>query len=124
MKTALKRTVSTAAIAAAGLAGTVGVGALTAAPAQAKIDSGIYTIRSTNVGITSLPGKAVVRGNVLTTYSGAGTTRLRLHPTPRGAYADQGITRYTFTKRNGRLYSGKIMVGPIQTGTIELRKRH
>lgn len=123
MSITIKRAIAGAALAAAGGAGTLGIGALTAAPAQAKVDGGVYTVRTTNVGVTSLPSKAVVRGNVLTTYTPAGTARLRLHPTRYGAYADQGITRYTFTKRNGKLYSGKIMVGPIQTGTIELRKR-
>lgn len=119
MKTALKRTVATAAIATAGLAGTLGVGALTAAPAQAKVDSGVYTIRSTNIGIQSLPGKAVVRGNRLITPN---APALVLHQTRNGAYADYGIVRYTFTKR-GHGYSGKILTAGIQTGTITLRKR-
>ncbi|ANI91220.1 hypothetical protein [Dietzia timorensis] len=120
MSITLKRAIATTTLATTGIAGTLGVGALAAAPAGAKVDSGTYTIRSTNVGITSLPGKAVVSGNKLIM---PGAPALVLHSTPRGAYADFGVTRYTFTKRNGQLYSGKIMVGPIQTGTITLRKR-
>ncbi len=122
MENTIKRTIAGAAITAAGIGGSIGVSALTAAPAQAKVDSGVYTVRSTNIGITSLPGKAVVRGNTLR-FLGPGSTTLRLHPTPRGAYADYGIVRYEFTKRSGQLYSGRIMAGPIQTGAISLRKR-
>ena len=120
MKLTIKRAVAGAALSSAGLSSALGVSALTAAPAEAKVDSGAYTVQSTNIGITSLPGKAVVRGNRLIM---PGAPALVLHSTPRGAYADFGITRYSFVKRNGNLYSGKIMLGPIQTGTITLRKR-
>ncbi|MDJ0454095.1 hypothetical protein [Gordonia amicalis] len=119
MENTIKRTIAGAAITAAGIGGSLGVSALTAAPAQAKVDSGVYTVRSTNLGITSLPGKAVVRSNRLII---PGAPSLVLHPTPRGAYSDFGIVRYTFTKRSNG-YSGKILTAGIQTGTITLNER-
>lgn len=117
MKTALKRTVATTALAAAGLAGTLGVGALTAAPAQAKVDSGVYTMTTDTLGMRS-SGKAVVRGNKLF-ISGA---VLHLHQTPRGAYADFGATRYVFVKK-GKNYVGRTVMGPITVSNVKLIKR-
>lgn len=120
MKTALKRTIAGTALASAGLAGTLGVSALTAAPAQAKVDSGTYKLSSTALGVTS-KGKVVVRGNRMT-FAGPINTTLHLVPTPRGGYADFGITRYVFTKR-GNEYTGKTVVGPVVLNTMTLTKR-
>lgn len=117
MKTTIKRTVATAAIATAGLAGTLGVGALTAAPAQAKVDSGVYTMTTDTLGMKSA-GRAVVRGNRLF-ISGA---VLHLHQTPSGAYADFGITRYLFVKK-GQNYVGRTVAGPITVSSVKLIKR-
>lgn len=117
MKTALKRTVATAAIATAGLAGTLGVGALTAAPASAKVESGRYTMTTDTLGMKSA-GRAVVRGNKLF-ISGA---VLHLHQTPRGAYADFGATRYIFVKK-GKNYVGRTIMGPLTISSVKLIKR-
>ena len=120
MKLNLKRTAATAAMAAAGLASTLGVSALTAAPAQAEVDSGVYALSSTAFGVTS-KGKVVVRGNRMT-FTGPINTTLHLHQTRDGAYADYGITRYVFTKR-GNGYTGKTVVGPVILNTMKLTKR-
>ncbi len=117
MPITLKRAIATTALATAGIAGTLGVSALTAAPAQAKVDSGVYKLSSTVVGVTS-HGRAVVRGNTMIM---SGVT-LNLHPTRHGAYADYGITRYVFTKR-GNGYTGKAVVGPVVLNTMTLTKR-
>lgn len=117
MKTAIKRTVAGTALSTAGLAGTLGVSALTAAPAQAKVDSGVYTMTTDTLGMKSA-GRAVVRGNKLF-ISG---TVLHLHQTPRGAYADFGITRYVFVKK-GKNYVGKTVVGPATISSVKLIKR-
>ncbi|WP_341257812.1 hypothetical protein [Gordonia malaquae] len=117
MKTALKRTVATTALAAAGLAGSVGVGAMTAAPAQAKVESGRYTMTTDTFGMRS-SGPAVVRGNKLTV---SGTT-LHLHQTRNGAYADFGATRYVFVKK-GKNYYGRTVMGPLTISSVKLIKR-
>lgn len=80
MSTTIKRAVAGASLAAAGIAGSLGVTALTAAPASAKVDSGVYTMTTDTLGMKSA-GRAVVRGNKLF-ISGA---VLHLHQTPRGA---------------------------------------
>lgn len=119
MSITLKRVVATTALASAGIAGSLGVGALTAAPAQAKVDSGVYQLSSTAFGVTS-KGKVVVRGNRMT-FTGPINTTLHLHQTRDGAYADYGITRYVFTKR-GDGYAGKTVVGPVVLNTMTLTK--
>lgn len=118
MNTAIKRTVATAAMAAAGLAGTLGVSALTAAPAQAKVESGRYTIVTDTFGMKS-SGPAYVRGSQLII---PGAPSLHLHQTPRGAYADFGATRYIFVKK-GKNYVGKTVMGPITISGVKLIKR-
>ncbi|GEE00378.1 hypothetical protein nbrc107696_08240 [Gordonia spumicola] len=117
MSITLKRAVAGAALAAAGLAGTLGVGALTAAPAEAKVESGRYTMTTDTFGMKS-SGRAVVRGNKLF-VSGA---TLHLHQTRNGAYADFGVNRYIFVKK-GENYVGKVVMGPVTISGVKLIKR-
>ncbi|MBS4103072.1 MULTISPECIES: hypothetical protein [Mycobacteriales] len=119
MSITFKRAVAGITLSAAGIAGTLGVGAMTAAPAEAKVDSGTYKLSSTAFGVTS-KGKVVVRGNRMT-FTGPINTTLHLHQTRDGAYADYGITRYVFTKR-GNGYTGKTVVGPVTLNTMTLTK--
>ena len=117
MKLNIKRAVASTALASAAFAGSAGVGAMTAAPASAKVDSGVYTMTTDTLGMKSA-GRAVVRGNKLF-ISGA---VLHLHQTPRGAYADFGATRYIFVKK-GKNYVGRTVMGPLTISNVKLIKR-
>lgn len=99
----------------------LGTAALTATPAQADVPKGTYAFTTTSLGSTT--SRVVVLGNKIVIPTVFGVQSLPLHKTKHGAYADSNQSRYTFTSRGGKLYTGKVMLGPIQIGTTRLIKR-
>lgn len=118
-QTILKRTVAGTAIAISALAGTLSVSALAAGEASASVNSGRYLMAGQGVGLIASKTIVTVQGNRL---KAPGAPDLILHPTRNGAYADSGITRYTFI-RKGNGYVGHIVVGPVQVATYQLIRR-
>ncbi|MFT3715642.1 MAG: hypothetical protein QM774_06765 [Gordonia sp. (in: high G+C Gram-positive bacteria)] len=117
----MKRIATATTLAAVTLA-TVGT-AVVAAPAEARVDAGRYTILYTHSQVrpslilpmrTPAPnsrGRAVVRGRTLsiTQHSplGPGTTQYRITPTAHGGVASDGCSRITLT-RNSFGYRGRL----------------
>ena len=95
--------------------------AITAPEASAAVPSGQYTLRTTTIGITSVPSKATIRGNTLVMTTPVRQVH-RLHPTRSGAWFQSGAVRYTLVKR-GKSLSGPATVGPVTIGDVRMMPR-
>lgn len=116
------RTLAGVALTATTLVGSLGLSALVAAPASADVPAGRYSLTTDVFGVKAT-GAAYIRGNKMILKVPTGDQALTLHKTRNGGFVDSGPTRYTFTHRGGKLYTGKAMFGPIQLGSTRLVQR-
>lgn len=95
--------------------------AIAAPEASAAVPSGNFTLRTTTVGIVSVPSNATIRGNTLTVTTPVRQV-YRLHPTRSGAWFQTGSVKYTLVKR-GKSLSGPATVGPVTIGDVRMTPR-